>query len=124
MSQEEQNLEAVEKWKNLFNTDLSAMVSDSYTRDCVVHYMGLSTVEGSDAFLKVEQEVIAAIPDRAFRIDHTHATGDMVIVEAILTFTNADGEYIETPFCGVLTFKDGKIATDRTYLDYGKIPGL
>jgi len=43
MSQEEQNLEAVEKWKNLFNTDLSAMVSDSNNRDCVVHYMGLST---------------------------------------------------------------------------------
>ena len=58
MSQEEQNLEAVEKWKHLFNTDLSAMVTDSYTRDCVVHYMGLSTVEGSDAFLKVEQYII------------------------------------------------------------------
>ena len=43
MSQEEQNLEAVEKWNNLFNTDLSAMVSVSYTRDCVVHYMGSST---------------------------------------------------------------------------------
>ena len=43
MSQEEQNLEAVEKWKNLFNTDLSAMVTDSNNRDCVVHYMGLST---------------------------------------------------------------------------------
>lgn len=124
MSQKELNQKAVEIWNNLFNTDLQAMVANSYTRDCVVHYMGLATVEGAAEFLEAEEKVLAAIPDRAFRIDHTHAVDDKVIVEAVLTFTNADREYIETPFCAILNFKQGKIAIDRTYLDANKIPGL
>lgn len=124
MNQEEINLKAVKVWNNLFNTDLPAMVANSYARDCVVHYMGLDTVKGSEEFLEVEKKVLAAVPDRAFRIEHTHAVDDKVIVEAVLTFTSADGEHVETPFCAILNFKHGKIALDRTYLDASKIPGL
>jgi limonene-1,2-epoxide hydrolase len=124
MTQEEQNLQAVEIWMNLFNTDLPRMVSESYTPDCVVQYMGLITVEGKDDFLKVESDVMAVIPDRTFRIDNTYAIGDNVIVEAVLMFTDPNGEKVESPFCAVHTFKDGKIAIDRTYLDFAKIPGL
>lgn len=124
MSLEEQNLQAVENWMNLFNTDLPRMVSECYTPDCVVEYMGLATVEGRDAFLKVEADAMAVMPDRTFRIDHSYAVGNNVIVEAVLMFSDASGEKVESPYCAILTLEDGKIAIDRTYLDLAKIPGL
>jgi len=124
MSQEEQNLQTVQNWMNLYNTDPTRMVTDCYTPDCVVECMGLLTINGRDEFIKIEEDVLAAVPDRTFRIDHSHAVGDKVIAEAVLTFTGSAGEKVDSHFCAVLTFKDGKIATDRTYLDQTNWPGL
>ena len=124
MDQKEHTQRIVENWMTLFNTDLPRMVSDCYTPDCVVQYMGIYTVEGADEFLKVETDVMKVIPDRTFRIEQTYAVGDNVIVEAVLVFTDVEGKQVESPYCAILTLKNGKIVIDRTYLDSSKIPGL
>lgn len=124
MSQEEQNLKAVENWIHYYNTDPHRMATEIYAPDFTVHAMGLTTIKGADTLIKLEDAVSAAAPDRVGRIERAHASGDTVTVEAVLTYTGDDGNKVETPFCAILTFRDGKIVTDRTYLDRTLWPGL
>jgi ketosteroid isomerase-like protein len=67
--------------------------------------------------------VLRAAPKRRMRVDRTHVVGNVVVVEAVLIDPDK-GPGWQTPFCAVLTFRDGKIITDRTYLDFTKWPGL
>lgn len=124
MGQEERNLKVVEDWIGLYNTDTTRMAREIYAPDFVVHAMGLATVEGTDNLIRLEDAVNAAAPDRIGRIERARASGDTVTVEAVLTYSGTNGEKIETPFCAILTFRDGKIITDRTYLDRTLWPGL
>ena len=124
MSQEAENLKAVESWMSNYNNDTDRMATESYAPDFVANAMGLATIEGTDNLIRLEDAVTAAAPDRIMRIEHTHPSGDTVIVEAVLTYTGADGDKVETPFCAILTFRDGKIVTDHTYLDKTLWPGL
>ena len=124
MSVEETNLAAVRQWMDNYNNDPHRMVRESYTEDCTAEAMGLLLIEGRKQFLEVEDAVMEVAPGRRARIVHMHSAGDTVIVEAILNYTKDGGEEIETPWCAVLTLKDGKIVTDRTYLDRTLWPGL
>jgi hypothetical protein len=49
--------------------------------------------------------------------------GDVVIVEAALRDPDRGADW-ETPFCAVLTFRDGLIVNDRSYLDLRRWPGI
>jgi ketosteroid isomerase-like protein len=124
MNVQETNLKAVEQWIDNYNNDTDRMATESYAPDYVAQAMGLATIEGVDNLKKLEDVVTAAAPDRVGKIVKAHSAGDTVIVEATLTYTNSEGEKIETPWCAVLSFRDGKIISDHTYLDKTLWPGL
>jgi ketosteroid isomerase-like protein len=67
--------------------------------------------------------VVAAAPRRRTRIERAMASGDTVVVEALL-FDPDQGEDWQLPWCAVLRFRDGKIVSDHTYLDPARWPGF
>jgi ketosteroid isomerase-like protein len=120
---EARNLEVVKHWAETYNNDVERMVSECYAENCrVSSIFGGVTIEGHPRFQKLEQRVLKAAPRRKIRVEHTHAAGNVVVVEATL-FDPDQGDDWKSPFCAVLTFKDGKIVEDRTYMDETRWPG-
>jgi ketosteroid isomerase-like protein len=121
---EKRNLEVVERWAQTYNSDIERMVTECYAENCKVSSMlSGAVIEGQPRFLKLELRVAKVSPRRHLRIDHTHVAGDVVVVEATL-FDPDQGADWKSPFCAVLTLKDGKIIEDRTYMDDSKWPGF
>ena len=85
MTAEQRNLEFAARYELLYNTDIDRFVREVYAADCVVNCMGGPTIRGTDDFLKVEQTVFKAAPQRRMRVVHRHASGDAVVVEAVVT---------------------------------------
>lgn len=121
--QERRNIKTAERYIELYNTDIERFVPECYTPDCKVYAMGAGVVEGAEQFLQVERAVLDAAPKRYMRLEHLHASGDVVTVEVTLLNPDAGGDWA-IPFVAVLTMRDGKIAVDRTYADYTNWPGL
>ena len=121
--QERRNIKTAERYIELYNNDIDRFVPECYTPDCTVYAMGSGVIEGPEQFLQVERAVLAAAPKRYMRLEHMHASGDVVTVEVTLLDPDA-GEDWTIPFVAVLTMRDGKIATDRSYADYTNWPGL
>ncbi len=123
MSVQDQNIALTEKWEQLYNDDADQMVLQCYAEDCKVTPMGSKTLEGHAVLRQVEVAVLEAAPKRKLRVDHRHASGDTVIVEAVL-FDPDQGADWQLPMVAVLTCKDGRITHDRTYADWSRWPGL
>ncbi|WKU05584.1 nuclear transport factor 2 family protein [Micromonospora sp. HUAS LYJ1] len=122
-TRQEQNVAAVHRWIEYYNTDVHRMIDDSYAPDVNVVCPGLIDITDRAQFHEIEQSVLDAAPDRRARIDNLIAAGDHVIVEAVLFGTDTDsGTTWETPWCAILTFRDGTIVTDHTYLDRTRWP--
>ena len=121
--EEQRNLKVAAQYEELYNTDPERFVRECYTEDCEVYAMGGVTIRGHEPFIKVEQRVLRAAPKRRMRVDRTHAAGNVVTVEAVLLNPDRGSDW-QLPFCAVLTCRDGKIVTDRTYADYKDWPGL
>ncbi len=122
MTEEERNLEAVKHWMHFYNTDVKRMIQECYAENAKVHDMGYMVMKDHPRFLAVEEAVLRVAPSRQARIEHTLAKDNVVVVEATLFGKDKDsGEAWEMPWCAVLTFKDGKIITDRTYMDHLKL---
>ncbi len=121
--QERRNIETAERYIELYNTDIERFVPECYTPDCKVYAMGAGVIEGPEHFLQVERAVVAAAPKRYTRLEHLHASGDVVTVEVTLLDPDAGDDWA-IPFVAVLTMRDGKIAIDRSYADYTDWPGL
>ena len=121
--EEQRNLETAKRYIELYSNDIERFVPECYTPDCAVHAMGAGVIKGAELFLQVERSVLAAAPKRYMRLDHLHASGDVVTVEATLLDPDAGDDWA-IPFVAVLTMRDGKIAIDRTYADYTNWPGL
>ena len=85
--------------------------------------MGSGVIEGPEQFLQVERAVLAAAPKRYMRLEHLHASGDVVTMEVTLLDPDA-GENWTIPFVAVLTMRDGKIAIDGSYAGYTNWRGL
>jgi ketosteroid isomerase-like protein len=122
-AEEQRNLETSRQYEELYNNDIERFVREVYTADCTVYCMGGPTIHGTADFLKVEQTVLRAAPGRRMRVVHRHPAGDCVIVEAVVT-DSARGADWELPFVAVLTCRDGKIHTDRSYAEWPRWPGL
>lgn len=120
---EQRNIQAAKLYVELYNTDVDRFVSECYTPDFKVYAMGVGTLEGAEQFLAVEKAVLEAAPKRHMRLDHMHASGDVVTVEVTLLDPEAGDDW-SIPFVAVLIMRDGKIAVDRTYADYTNWPGL
>ena len=120
MTQEDTNLTVSHSYEDLYNNDVERFVLDVYTPDCEVNG-GL--IRGHARFLEVERKVLQAAPRRKMRVDRRHAVGEVVVVEAVLLDPDQSATW-ELPFCAVLTCREGKIATDWTYAEFSKWPGL
>jgi ketosteroid isomerase-like protein len=121
---EKRNLEVVKLWAETYNNDVDRMVNECYAENCKVSSMfGGAIIEGRPRFLKLEQRVVKVAPRRNIRLEWTHAVGNVVVVEATL-FDPDQGDEWRSPFCAILTFKDGCIVEDRTYLDDTRWPGF
>jgi len=121
--QEQRNIETANRYIELYNTDIDRFVSECYTPDCTVYSMGIGTIEGAEQFLAVEKAVLKAAPKRYMRLDHMHASGDVVTNEVTLLDPDAGDDW-SLPFVAVLVMLDGKIAIDRSYADFTHWPGL
>ena len=76
----------------------------------------------SNVYFK-EARVKEAAPDRQMRLVDTHAKGNQVIAEGIVSWTE-DGVYKESPFLTFLLFdKDGLVIRDRRYINTDHWPG-
>jgi limonene-1,2-epoxide hydrolase len=127
LTEEERNLDTVRRWIDAYNTDVERMVREFYAPDLVVRTMGAGTYTGTDHFLEIERAVLKAAPKRRVRIDHLHATGNVVVAELVLLNPEM-GETWQLPLAAVLEFENGKIKRDRSYHNIGSAfplwPGL
>lgn len=122
-AEEQRNLQVAKRYEELYNTDAERFVHECYTADCKAYGMGAGIIEGHQQFVQVEKGVLQAAPKRKMRVDHTHAVGNTVTVEAVLLNPDKGADW-QLPFCAVLVCRDGKIAVDRTYADFTQWPGL
>lgn len=118
--EEEQNLIVAKRYEDLYNTDVTRFVHECYTADCEVNG---GFIRGHEQFVQVEQNVLRAAPKRKMHVDRKYATGNVVVVEAILLNPDQGADW-KLPFCAVLTCRDGKIVSDWTYAEFSKWPGL
>jgi len=122
-AEEQRNLQVAKLYEELYNTDAERFVHECYTSDCKAYGMGAGIIEGHTQFVQVEKGVLQAAPKRQMRVDHFHAVGNAVVVEAVLLNPDKGADW-QLPFCAVLVCRDGKIAVDRTYADFTQWPGL
>ncbi len=113
------NLALAERWAELFNNDVDALIDELYDPECTV----LGARLGHDRLRAFEQRVLAAAPRRAARVHAMHASGDVVVVEGVLVDPDQGADW-KLPFCAVLTWCDGRIVNDNTYAEFSKWPGM
>lgn len=118
--EEQRNLEVVKQYELLYNIDIKRFVHECYTPDCEVNG---GMIRGHEQFVAVEERVLRAAPKRKMRVDRAYPVGNVVIVEAVLLNPDQGTDW-QLPFCAVLTCRDGKIASDWTYAEFSKWPGL
>jgi limonene-1,2-epoxide hydrolase len=123
MTDRHPHLALVAHWRDCYNDDVARMVDECYAADCTVHPMGLAPIHGAAALHRVERSVLASAPRRRLRIERCHADGDTVCVEATLLDPDRGDDWA-LPFVAVLTFREGRIVSDRTYADWRHWPGL
>jgi len=115
----EPNVALAAPWADAINNDLERLITELYAPDCLVN----GFVFGPDKLRRFEHRVLAAAPQRAVRVDRTHAVGDVVAVEGVLLDPDQGADW-QLPFCAVLTWRDGKVVSDNTYADMSRWPGL
>lgn len=116
------NVAVAEKWARLFNAgDVEGMIRECYHPGAEMRVMGVGAVDSAEDFLAFERAVIAAAPKRRITLEALYPCDNHVIVEALL-FDPARGETWSLPWCTILTFVNGKISSDRNYLDFSKWP--
>jgi predicted ester cyclase len=89
--------------------------------------------EGPEGSLQYNKSWYDGFPDGKITIDNVLASGDCVVVEFTGHGTHtgtlatsmgqvpATGRSLTLKLCDVLEFKDGKVATQRTYFDTGSM---
>lgn len=121
-AQQRAMLKVIEHWQDTYNNDVEKMILDCYAPDADVYFTGASA-HGHAQFIRLEKAIVGAAPGRRMRIDRVLFAGDdTAIVEAVV-LDSARPDYF-SPWCAILTFRDGKIVHDRTYLDPARWPGI
>jgi len=115
-------LELVKRWEDTYNENVEAMVSECYNPTASVYFTG-GEVHGKDQFLRLEKAILAAAPGRKMRVDRVILAGDDTVVVEAVVLNDEDPGY-SSPFCAILTVRDGKILLDHTYLEPQRWPGI
>jgi ketosteroid isomerase-like protein len=113
---ERRNLATVQRWAELYNTDVERMVRECYAADCVVEVKNGISFRGHDTFVAVELGVERVAPHRRGALVGVIAAGDTVVVHGKLTDPDRGADFASL-YCAVLTFADGLIVHDESYLD-------
>jgi ketosteroid isomerase-like protein len=115
-------LQVVQRWHDTYNTDVEKMILETYAKEADVFFTGASA-HGHDQFMTLEKAIKAKVPGRHMRIDHLYFIGDdRAVVEAVILDSARPDFY--SPWCAILEIRDGKIVTDRTYLEPTRWPGI
>ena len=122
-AEEQRNLALAKQYEELYNTDVERFVRECYAPDYTVYAMGGASYGGYERFVEIEQSVLRAAPQRKMRVERLHAAGEVVVVEAVIVDPERGSDW-QLPFCAVLTCREGKIVTDRTYAEFTHWPGL
>jgi steroid delta-isomerase-like uncharacterized protein len=81
--------------------------------------------DGAEAGMGVAQMFASAFPDGKIDIQRIHAAGDTVVVEFVGRGTHKGdlmgiaptGKSINIPVCNVMEIRDGKVVSEREYMD-------
>ena len=93
-------------------------VLDLLTEDVVYHYhVGSRPLRGKEWVRRFLTKFGAGQKDIRWRIVHHAAQGNVLLVEGVDDYVDANGRRIQTPHMGAFEFRDGKIAQWRDYLD-------
>jgi ketosteroid isomerase-like protein len=124
MTEIDRNIKTVQRWEQLYNESHEQMVDECYAADLEARAVGLGAViRGREQLRQAAGAVLQIAPRRRMRVDRVHPSGNVVVVEATLLDPDQGPDW-QSPFCSVLTFRDGKIVSDRTYLDVTRWPGI
>ena len=86
---------------------------------------GDGQVAGGEAGVEIGQAFAEALPDGKLDIKHQHAAGNTVVTEFVGTGTHdgdlmgipPSGRRVTIPVCNIIEVKDGKIISEREYMD-------
>jgi hypothetical protein len=84
MFEEERNLDAVGRWAERYNGDVTRMVDEAYADDFEVDVRGQFVMHQRETVHQTEAALLAAAPRRRARIERMIAARDTVVVEAVL----------------------------------------
>ncbi len=82
-------------------------------------------MDGPDAGIAVAQMFANAMSDAKITVDRMYASGDVVVTEFTGSGTHdgnfmgiaASGRKVRMPVCNVIEVRDGKVHTEREYMD-------
>lgn len=107
---------------------------DAAAPDATITLMGTGeTFEGPEGSQKYNTMWADAFPDGRLTIDHIYSSGDCVVIEFTGRGTHtgtmqtsmgsipATGRSVTLHLCDVLEFSDGKVKSQRSYLDTGSL---
>lgn len=119
---EKRNKELTEgAWLNAYNTNSGRGILHPERLRVQLPQQNISY--NSQKSQQIEARVKQTAPDREMRLVDTHAKGNQVIAEGIVSWTE-DGVYKENPFLTFLLFdKDGLVIRDRRYINTDHWPG-
>lgn len=128
--EEARNIKHIELWRKLYNgTDMEAFVRDSYHPDVKCTIFDGTDLDGSsidladaDIFIDTEKRIKKSCPGRKIEILRYIPAGNVMVLEALIT-DEARPDF-RLAWCAILTFKDGKIVSDHSYLNHRHWPGL
>jgi hypothetical protein len=115
-------LELVKRWIETYNNEGENFVRVCYSPDAHILLPG-GEVRGHEQYLKIEEAVLGACPKRKLRLDRVRFSDeDTAIVEGVLLDDARPDFY--SPFCCILTARDGKFVEEHAYINPGQWPGL
>jgi len=90
--------------------------------DVTYHYVvGLKPLEGREKVRRFLDKFGAGQTQIAWRITRHLEEGELLFVEGVDDYVDAEGQRIQTPYAGVFEFRDGLIWRWRDYVDTAAI---
>jgi len=122
--EEKRNLEVVKNWAKLYSTygSASRLVDETYTDTCEV----LTPLQGiyfarsgksKENWRTLEIEIEKLFKKRHMEVVSAFPRGNTVALEAKVTMTTPDGKTYKDWFAAFLTFENGRIIKDHTYMN-------